>query len=428
MKKFKIDKLSMFVSGIIIITVIITGIFFNRLDKINKELDTVYETQKNRHMEIIDYAANEKNSKDKEFRDHIEYMARSQMRLDLQSIGYLVQAKIEKKLKNNDLNKTEEFVEKIKDISFETISSFRNYNSEGDYFVIVTIGGYSYFLIDNSENYGEPKFSGKKILNIKNRTRSIFDEVIWQEETKLILSKYGLISEPNYIKSYDAKELNIKNKYKIDAKLSNTEVFKFKEIKYIEEKYPEVYNKLNDLKIIMHKKPELAEKFMNFITYNRSTTPEDNYYWNLDDESKREALEVYVVPTGMYGFFDAKKTKAAGVFNEKYVKISIVSGIKIDDYISEFDKEFDNYNEIINKFLNTNYNSLKKIEYEKNKIIKSNQINKIFITIITLLSFISISFSFFHVPKDFLNKEFIDEFICDRCNKTEDTESGKKGG
>ena len=87
-----------------------------------------------------------------------------------------------------------------------------------------------------------------------------------------------------------------------------------------------------------------------------------------------------------------------------------------------------NYNGIINKFLNTNQNSLKKIEYEKNKIIESNQINKIFITIITLLSFISISFSFFHVPKDFLNKEFIDEFICDRCNKTEDTESGKKGG
>ena len=416
MNKFKKDKLSIFISAMIMLTVMVSGVFFNRLDRINRELENVYEIQKNKHMEMIEYTIKDKYKKDEEFRKKIEYLARSQMRLDLQAVGNIIQKKVER-LGKKEITNTDIFLDKIKEITFETIAPFRNYNSEGDYYVVVTIGGYSFFLVDDSEDCAQPRIGGKNILSIPNRTRSLFDEVIWQEEAKLVLSRFGLIMKPNYMDNYNPENINITSKYSIDEKLSNTEVFKYKEIKYIKDKYPEVYIKLKELKIIMHSETELAEKFMNFITFNRSTTPEDNYYWYFNNSPHKEALEVYVVPTGMYGFFDIKKTKAAGVFDEKYVKISIVAGMQMHDYLSEYEENFDSYNEFTGRFLATNQSSLKKIEEEKNKIIKSNKINQIFVCIIGVACFISVGFSFFYIPKDYLNEDFVENFICKKCNK-----------
>lgn len=129
-----------------------------------------------------------------------EKTLRNQMRLNLESVG----KKIEDKM--NDISfdgmTKDDLISYLTKIVYSDTVYQRTYNAEGDWFVLLTVGGYTYFLIDDSDDCGEPRLNGKRILSIKNRTRTLYDEVVWQEELKYFLAMSNLISKPKYIQVF----------------------------------------------------------------------------------------------------------------------------------------------------------------------------------------------------------------------------------
>lgn len=392
-------------------SIIIISKYFEKLKSDAKSNLTLIESKRNAYVE------GQLNAR-RDLLIKLDKNLRVQMRLNLSAVGKNIEGEINKLDK---VSSQEELLSKIKEITAKSIGLHRTFNDEGDWFVVVTVGGNLYFLNDDSSDCSSPLVNGTPLLTIPDRYRNMFDEVIWQEETKYILSLYGLINEPSYFKSINKNKvnLNILKKYNIDGHLDNVEVYRTKEIDYIRTRYNDVYTKLKNLKIIMHDSVYEAEVFMNFLSYNRSTVDGDNLFWHFnppDLNSKmyntdelnpnREILEVYVIPAGVFGFFNEPRTKGSGVFNDKYIKISLVAGAQILDYYKSYEKElsvFDSNIKNIDEFI-------KLSELNTTRIIKSIE-DMSMICILSICIFISLAtlfslYSYTRVPTEILTKEF----------------------
>ena len=247
---------------------------------------------------------------------------------------------------------------------------------------------------------------------------------MWQEECKYILSEYNLIDIQKYMKDYKFNGVYIDGKYDFkDEKLSNTDIFRNKDIKYIKEKYPEVYDKMRNLGIIMHSNTDMAEKFMDFISYNRSTTESDKLYWEFNPSPKREILEVYVIPTGVFGFNKQHRTNGAGVFNDNYIKVSIIAGAQIKDVIdTSYKNTFDEFNSIKQE-VNNKKMLKEKIKEDSEKMINMLNLIMFALSLIITASMILTGFSYTRIPKGIISDEFLNNHICRHCDKSSFRES-----
>lgn len=290
---------------------------------------------------LIDKEDNDRKILLKKLEDNL----RNQMRLDLESVGKIIEeTTAERKFKSRD-----ELIKFLGEEINRMTSYNRTFNNEGDWFSIVSIGPEMIFNMDNSSDCGQPFHKGNPIIDYPNRNRTRYDEVIWQDETKTILAAYGIINKPKYI--LDTKNIPaIIKSFKIDDHLNNVEVYTNNDIQYIKSKYPTVFNHLKELKSIMHHDTKKAEEVLDFISHNRSTVYGDNLYWyftkpedNIDmykydnTSPDKEILEVYVIPSGVYGFFGEPKMLGGGVFNRNYVKISLVAGCQLLDYYRSYE-------------------------------------------------------------------------------------------
>lgn len=413
---FKKDTLKHVVALAFIVIALFILWFNSDLSKRNSEATTLYNNAIHQLGGSDESLIALKEGVDSELNIKIEQNMRKQMRLNLEAVG----KKLEIKINNMDFKNysKEDIIKNIKHITFDDVSLQRTYNAEGDWFVLLTVGGYTYFLIDESNDCGEPTISGKRILSIPNRTRSIYDEVVWQEECKYILSLAGLIPYQTYMDTYNPLKINIDKFKSIDNKLKNVDVFRYKDLEYIKNKYPAIYDKMRDLKIILHSEPILAEKFMDFIAYNRSTVDSDNLYWYFNEEPRKEILEVYVVPSGMYGFNNTPRTMGAGVFNDNYIKLSLVAGAQLFDYeTNEYKPILDKYNNILNKTKQEHDKFLEKLKVEKEKTIYYNSRNMIVISLIFILCVIFSVYSWIRIPENIVSDEFLDKYVCKKCDK-----------
>ena len=175
------------------------------------QLETIYKKSSDNiiNIERALEAANEENT-------------RSQMRLNLKAVGDVLQKDIESK-KFDDRNDLINYIRER--VSYLTESQ-RTFNEEGDWFTLLTIGPYTYF-IETSPNCAQPVINGKYIIKENGRVKSIYDEVIWQREARVVLSMYGLIEVHPYQNIPSKVDfINIDKTYPIDSKLNNLEVIK----------------------------------------------------------------------------------------------------------------------------------------------------------------------------------------------------------
>lgn len=418
-EKFKKDKLIAVVAFFIISVMVLSGALVSYAGKIKSDVnERESEYIKNIDMKI------EKNlcaveELEKTNKEDIEKNYRSYMRYNLEKSGNEIQRKIEDKWKGKNIGKNkEEIISHIKKVVFEETSVYGK-----DIFSIITVGGYSYFLVDDFYENSEPKINGKRILKINNRTRSVFDEVVWQEELKYVLSESGLINVQPYMNEYLKEKIRIYKKYTaIDERLSNTDIFKFKDIEYIEYKYPEIYKELLDYKIITSSDPESVENFMNFISCNRSSSEENMCYWN---KNRRELLEVYVVPAGVFGILNESRTNGTGVFNDNYIKISLVYRAKNDEVFIKFKESFKMLENLKKEIKNDN---LEKIEIKKDseRIRKLINLLMIIIPLINSIAVILTGFSYIRVPTGIISQSFLDKYVCKSCENSRIDNSAPK--
>ena len=230
-------------------------------------------------------------------------------------------------------------IKNITDLSGKLIATQRIFNTEGDWFVLLTVGPYTYYIKDFSTVSNQPSVNNIPIvMNTDTRVRTVYDEVIWQAEASYVLYKYGLINKPIYSNcKYNDVDLKITNSYKHDDCLENIEIYRAKDVEYIQTKYPEVYNKMKQFKIIMHSDIHKAEEIMQFLEYNKSTSKGDNLFWYPYSKDNKEILEVHVVPPGVLGFNSEPRMKGASIYNDNYVKISIVAACPINEYMQTYD-------------------------------------------------------------------------------------------
>ena len=230
-------------------------------------------------------------------------------------------------------------IKNITDLSGKLIATQRIFNTEGDWFVLLTVGPYTYYIKDFSTVSNQPSVNNIPIvMNTDTRVRTVYDEVIWQAEASYVLYKYGLINKPIYSNcKYNDVDLKITNSYKHDDCLENIEIYRAKDVECIQTKYPEVYNKMKQFKIIMHSDIHKAEEIMQFLEYNKSTSKGDNLFWYPYSKDNKEILEVHVVPPGVLGFNSEPRMKGASIYNDNYVKISIVAACPINEYMQTYD-------------------------------------------------------------------------------------------
>ena len=405
---------------IILLITVLLGFFFSvglvisYTRGINDSINTSYTkmtelntTQKNTNNKLT-------NSNIKELDNIIEENVRNQMRLNLSSVGEMFLSEIQ----NRDVKSKDELIRSIKDLSGKLVSTQRIFNTEGDWFVLLTVGPYTYYIKDFSTVSNQPNVNGTSIvMNTETRVRTVYDEVIWQAEASYVLFKYGLINRPIYSNcKYNDVDLKISNTYKHDDYLENIEIYRVKDVEYIQNKYPDVYNKMRFYRIIMHSDIHKAEEIMQFLEYNKSTSKGDNLYWYPYTKGNKEILEVYVVPPGVLGFNSEPRMKGASIYNDNYVKISIVAACPINEYMR-------NYDDIKTKLqLNTSESDIILKNYH-NTIITVQNYLKIFSVIISVVLCGSILFAivaYLKIPRHIITSESFQHLCSNYCpnNKT----------
>ena len=405
-------------AGMVFIAIFLVALNMD-ISKRNNRLTYIYNEAVKSMNGIYHIQSQEKEDIKNIILNTTEDTQRNQMRLNLEAVG----RKIEDKINNENFSKLDTYslIKKISTMVYEDTVYQRTYNSEGDWFALLTIGGYTYFLVDESDDCGEPRIGKRKLLNISNRTRSMYDEVVWQEELKYVLACANLIPMPKYMKGYNPAEISI-NKYLMnDEKLSNVEIFRYRDLQYIESTYPDLYNKIKSLKIVMHSRPELAEKFMNFISFNRASVDNDKLFWYFNDYPRKEILEVYVVPAGVYGFFKTARTTGAGVFNDNYIKVTLVAGAQLYDYqtnkwtpvMHKMDRLVDDSKVFRDSFLES-------LNKEKKQIISENNRNSVLMSVIFIICLIFSIYSYSRIP-EYMPKEYVEKHFCKACKKEEDS-------
>ena len=340
-----------------------------------------------------------------------EDIARNQMRLNLKGIGTILQKDIE----NRKFVDNKDMVSYIRSrVNYLTYSQ-RMFNEEGDWFTLLTIGPYTYFINDNSSDCAQPIINGIPIIDDPNRVRTVFDEVIWQKEARLILSLYGLIELHPYQNIHPNIHIDIPKKFKIDDKLNNLEVIRYEDIVYIKTKYPEVFIKLRNMRIIMHDDTKSAEDVMKFIQFHKATSEEDRLFWQFNSAPRKEILEVYVVPPGILGLFGEHRMNYGGIYNENYVKISLVSGCQIYDV----NKKYDKVKEMINNNIDDmqNINQIKSNITMNKKLINYLDYLSIFTVLIVICSIIFAVITYRHIPRKLIDDDYFEHMCNNHCQR-----------
>lgn len=278
-----------------------------------------------------------------EFYEITEKIARNQMKLNLENARNSIE-NISKEY-NIDMTNHEQ---SVKLINFLTDKMYF-YDKEGDTFAITSNGD---FLTDDSADCGQP-FSFKKprvpLLNIKDRKRTFEDEIAWQFELRYVLYSQGIIKDiPNFIIDSATEKIRPIKEYKVDFYLNHAEVFKTREISYIEENYPEIFKLLRKYKIIMHSDFSKVENVTDFFM-KQLDSEHEKLYWEFNPYPYKEILEIVWIPQGERGFNNQKKSFSGAEPNPNFLKIGIVQGAQfrkiIDEYhsvIKGFDDDFKN--------------------------------------------------------------------------------------
>lgn len=377
--------------------------------KIQANNEKIIESINNKAKMFIDAQDNDRRV----LLNDLEKNLRGQMRLNLEAAGRV----IEDSTVGKTFNSREELIKFLNNKIRETTLYQRTYNLDGDWFSMLAVGPELIFNVDESVDCGQPMYDGVVMIDYNGRSRTRYDEVIWQDEAKYLLSLYGVINKPNYLPE-KANFPEINKIYEMDSHLDNVEIYTNKDILYIKDKYPLIYNKMIALKIIMHYDTTQCEYVMNFITYNRSTVNGDNLFWYFNKPEPiidlytydntnpdKEILEVYVIPSGIYGFFNEPKMKGGGIFNKNYVKVSLVAGAQLLDYLKSYRttlEKYDNNINIMNEEVTFMTNAIR--ETTKSAVI-FNWVNMIIVAVIFSISVLLCLVFYTRIPYSLMDKE-----------------------
>lgn len=222
----------------------------------------------------------------------------------------------------------------LADIIYRNTHFIRIYNNEGDYFALNydTIKGWT-FAMDESADCNSPIFAGIPIMDIPNRVRTVFDEVVWQAELIYVLHQAGLIKNDMYDVYMTNKAFKVKYKFKkVDPMLDNAILYTADHVEYIEKTYPELYKYLRSNNIIMHFSPRMAENVLTDMTENGDV---QGLNWNFNAPPFKEILEYAPIPEfrGLFGgrYSDPFKSDLP------YQKVIVVSGAQIQTMMAEYD-------------------------------------------------------------------------------------------
>lgn len=400
---------TIFTSLIVILTII------TYMNNVNVKLSIAAETAKMNETNNAKQLITAQESARKSLIVSLENNLRHQMRLNLEAVGKVIEEDIEYHTFNNKDDLVTYINKKIKSLAVYQ----RTYNEEGKWFSMISIGPELTFNMDINSNSGPPMYGDKPMIPYEYRDRTRYDEVVWQDEAKYLLYLYGIINKPGYLNT-DVNFPIINTKFKFDEHLNNVEVITDNDIQYIQEHYPIVIDKMRELKIIMQYDTTQCNNVMNFINYNRSTVYSDNLYWYYNKpepyetyydfdlyNTDREILEIYVIPHGVYGFFNEPKMKSAGVFNKNYVKVSLVAGAQLLDYLKTYDKSLKFYKDNITE-INSNLKvSIDSIDNMKTIAIKSNWINMSIVGVIYVVCMILCLYYYTRIPYSLLDPSIL---------------------
>ena len=325
-----------------------------------------------------------------------EKMLRNQMRLNLQA-----QAKsIAEFIKNDERRfikdkKYKEYVIKL------FTSEQKTYNNEGDWIVS---NNKTLLEMDTSSDCGVPTINGEPILLIPKREVSFNDIVCWQAETIYLLNKINLIDNNTYDEYINKKTklLLDKNIYKIDPYLNNIKTFRSKQLIYIQNNYPLVFEKMRNLHIIMHSDFQKAEETLSEIAFQGKSNSTTKLEWNFHAAPRTEILEYYTIPDSILGFDDEYKKLPGGFPNPDFFKLTLIAGAQIYDYnqeyktlvIDDLNKSLEEKTELAIKFTEQTIKQLEKLK-------KQNNVNFWFVIILIFSALFVITYSYQNIPAGF---------------------------
>lgn len=221
----------------------------------------------------------------------------------------------------------------LADIIYRNTHFIRIYNNEGDYFALNydTVKGWT-FAMDESADCNSPLFAGVPIMDIPNRVRTVFDEVVWQAELIYILNQSGLIKNDMYDAYMTNGAFKVGVKYKkADPNLSNVLLYTADHVEYIEKTYPGLYRFLRENNVVMHFSPRMAENVLTAMTKNGDV---QGLTWNFNPPPFKEILEYAPIPEfrGLFGgrYSDPFKSDLP------YQKVIVVSGAQIQTMMTEY--------------------------------------------------------------------------------------------
>lgn len=287
--------------------------------------DKIALVEKNRNDNIASIKASTDNSI-KILNENTETLVRKIM----QSVLKGVKSKIEEDISNAPKPLS---YKNLADIIYRNTHFIRIYNNEGDYFALNydTVKGWT-FTMDESADCNSPVFAGIPIMNIPNRVRTVFDEVVWQGELIYILNQAGLIKNDLYDEYMTNRQFKVGFKFKkVDANLANVILYTADHVEYIEKTYPDLYKFLRENNVVMHFSPRMAENVLSAMTKNGDVR---GLTWNFNPPPHREILEYTPIPEfrGLFGgrYSDPFKSDLP------YQKVIVVSGAQIQTMMVEY--------------------------------------------------------------------------------------------
>ena len=310
----------------IIVTILAVVLITNNMGQRANIEDKIALVEQNRNENIALIEANTKVSID-ELNSNTETLVRKIM----QSVLKGVKSKIEEDIASAPKPLS---YKNLADIIYRNTHFIRIYNNEGDYFAINydTVRGWT-FTMDESADCNSPIFAGIPIMDIPNRVRTVFDEVVWQAELTYILHKSGLIKNDSYDMYMTNKAFKVGVTYKkADAKLNNVVLYTADHVEYIEKTYPGLYKFLRENNVVMHSSPRMAESVLTAMTKNGDV---QGLSWNFNPPPFKEILEYTHIPEyrGLFGgrYSDPFKSDLP------YQKVIIVSGAQLQNVLMGYD-------------------------------------------------------------------------------------------
>ena len=310
-----------------VITVVVLAVVLittNMWQRVNID-DKITLVEKNRNDNIALIKANTNESLN-QLNDNTETLVRKIM----QSVLKGVKSKIEEDIANAPKPLS---YKNLADIIYRNTHFIRIYNNEGDYFALNydTVKGWT-FAMDESADCNSPLFAGVPIMDIPNRVRTVFDEVVWQAELIYILNQSGLIKNDMYDAYMTNGAFKVGVKYKkADPNLSNVLLYTADHVEYIEKTYPGLYRFLRENNVVMHFGPRMAENVLTAMTKNGDV---QGLTWNFNPPPFKEILEYAPIPEfrGLFGgrYSDPFKSDLP------YQKVIVVSGAQIQTMMTEY--------------------------------------------------------------------------------------------